>query len=70
MTEFKIEKRIPTSSLIPKYPFADMEIDDAFVVSWERAESARQAAYYWGKKHNMKFGNERVDGGYRIWRKS
>ena len=69
---FEIEKNIslPDLGTNSKYPLADLEIGDSFVVTiGERAAVARAC---WARKHgssnNWNYTSRKCDGGVRFWR--
>lgn len=66
--KFKIEKKVPVPTR-GKWPFGDMAVGDSFVVPPELKDGARQAAFAYGSKKNMKFVTRATDeGGLRVWR--
>lgn len=77
---YQIEKGIPLpprsrSSGYSKYPFADMQLGDSFVISLNPGESIDQLRFRANsalakarKTTNAQFSSRTVDGGIRIWR--
>ena len=67
--EIKIEKGVP---LPIKYPLAEMQVGDSFVVSIELWKNAHSAAHKHAERHGRKIsGRSLVENGvrvYRIWR--
>lgn len=71
-----IEKNVPVpatsyqSGAPIKYPFADMEIGDSFVVGAEKIDGhrVRVAASHFGKRNARRFMVRQVDNGHRVWR--
>ncbi len=52
-----------------RYPFAEMEPGQSFVVPAEENKGVRSAAHSFGKRHEQKFTCRRqADGSVRIWR--
>ena len=74
MGEYKIEKNIPTpinarSKGESKYPFAQMEVGDSFVMEDRSISRANNAIHLFRKKFpEKKFVVRAVDAGFRIWR--
>lgn len=67
--KFKIEKKIPIPASRGKWPFAEMAVGDSILVPFELKEGARQAAFAYGAKKNMKFITRAAEeGSLRIWR--
>lgn len=69
---YKIEKGIkpPNTTVTSKYPFAEMNVGDSFVVdtATER-QNTYSAAIYYGRKHNgFKISSAKEGNKYRIWR--
>lgn len=69
---FTIEKNIPITKSSPgrkqgvsKYPFAEMEIGDSFLVPREKENSVNCISRRFLDK---KFSMRKVEGGCRIWR--
>lgn len=50
------------------YPFANMQPGDSFKVPREQDHRLRSAAYYYARKHGMKFTVARMEDGVRCWR--
>jgi hypothetical protein len=65
-----IEKDVPlpASAKWSKYPFAEMEIGDSFVVPRERHEQLRSASSWAGRRHGRKFTIRIVGEQVRCWR--
>ncbi len=77
MMAVQIEKNVPLpgsgAGRPSKYPFADMEVGDSFLVaegpsSGHLGYNARNAAKNFGVRHGMKFSVKQTEGGVRIWR--
>lgn len=69
----KIEKGIPmpTGTKLPKYPWAEMEVGDSFVVPDDKVIRVRSAAQQWNSNHAEKFVVRKgFDDIYRCWRKA
>lgn len=70
MSEYKIEKGIPTPKRRPyraKYPFPHMSVGDSFFAP-DNVECVRRAAYAWGVRYKWKFHCSLENGGVRVWR--
>jgi len=71
---FEIEKNIPLvgRSASRKYPLAQLEIGDSFVIPCttdKDLRSARQVASCANQRYeDKKFASRTVDGGIRVWR--
>lgn len=64
----KVEKNIP---LPAKFPFAQMQPGDSFLIEGTKRHTVAVAAIRYGKKHNMKFSTRKqADGSFRCWRLS
>ena len=50
------------------YPFGEMEIGDSIFVDLSNWKKARDAAFQYGKRNNLKFTTRKTDCGVRIWR--
>jgi hypothetical protein len=74
--EYKIEKGIPMPEKNPppgrvcRFPFAQLEIGDSFLVPEVKLKSIRQTCFYYGKKLGRKFTSAEVEGGVRVWRRT
>lgn len=73
--EIKIERGIPIppkSKNFSRYKWDQMVIGDSFLLppdsSPDKINSARNAAYGFGKRHKMKFTSRTTNKGTRIWR--
>lgn len=68
----KVEKNIPIPNNHPgrkkRYPFDSMEIGDSFETSVIKFNSARSAAWSYGKKSGKVFTSRRFKTIGRIWR--
>jgi hypothetical protein len=71
--KFEIQKDVP----IPypgmgkrKYPFADMEVGDSFLVEDKSTNAMYRTAHGFMAKHqpNWKFSVRKVNGGTQVWR--
>ena len=52
-----------------RYPFADMEVGDSFLIRDESlVKNARSAAWMFGQRHGARFSCRRVAEGWRVWR--
>lgn len=72
---YTIEKGVPLPSgrreRRDKYPYADMEVGDSFLIplAKDRSTSGIYASVSVAKRrHNINLATARVDGGVRIWR--
>jgi hypothetical protein len=65
MNQPPIDKDVPIPS---RFPFAQMEVGDSFVITTKRSTAAVAARRY-GDKHKMKFVTRKMpDGTIRCWR--
>jgi hypothetical protein len=69
MSEYEIIKGAPpppAKGRTSAYPFADMEVGDAFDAN---SEAVRWSVYAYGKRHGKKFAVRSVGNGVlRVWR--
>ncbi len=69
---YQIESNIPIPELAgrkpPKYPFDSMNVGDSFRVSAEEVKSARQSAFAYARRKNVKFSTRHDGDGLRIWK--
>lgn len=70
---YKIEKNVPTPRTVTKtrYPFAEMEIGDSFLIKTaEENDKVRNAAMMYRIRNSPKFivTIQRVENGWRLWR--
>ena len=71
---FEIEKNVPlpAKEKVSKYPYAQMEIGDSFVINGTTASGSAQAAYIAAKTYFGAAGHITMktldDGKVRIWR--
>ena len=72
MSEFKIEKNVPIPGDRAKYPFADMEVGDSFVVHPDNAGNVNSSSMAYTKKcPGVKFRmRKQTETESRIWRVS
>lgn len=76
-----IEKNIPippSNHTRSKYPFADMEVGDSFLVEWDKIRNKDRfqsylagSSYMWRKRHDRndwKFTTRATESGVRVWR--
>jgi len=74
MQNFKVEKDIPIPEIkerASKYPFAQMEVGDSFLVKDKRIkQNVESMMYYHSKKWNKRFTLRTVSEGVRVWRVS
>lgn len=71
--QFKIESDVPAPSSRNgrsyKYPFAEMNVGDSFLISdGSGVEKIRYAASYYGSRNQKKFAVRKCDSGHRCWR--
>jgi len=72
---FEIEKNIKVPPVShsggrkAKYPFAELESGDSFLVVGEKPQLVQQAAAAYGRRHGVKFETRRCEGGVRVWKK-
>lgn len=72
--ELTIERGVPMPNPIKefartKYPFGQMSVGDSFKIPNEIIRSARNSAYLYGMRNDMKFSCRRIDDThYRVWR--
>lgn len=66
-----VEKNVPMPTAGPrnaaKYPWAELEVGDSFLMPKPLANASAQASIY-GTRKNKKFACRAVEGGTRIWR--
>ena len=66
---FKIETDVPVPPIFARYPFAQMQLGDSFVMPQEQVSKARNAASAFARKRGVKFLFRRVDNDtFRCWR--
>lgn len=70
---FKLSKSVPLPGTqggegIARYPFAEMDVGDSFLVPHSLSESVKAACYSYGRRHRMKFVSRKVGNGRRVWR--
>ena len=63
---FEIEN-VPLSAKI-KWPFAEMQVGQSFVIEEKYVQRCYNAAYGYGLRHGMKFTLRKVNGVYRCGR--
>lgn len=73
MKAFVIEKNIPIPAAydrVHKWPFANMEVGDSFLVDFSEATRRKlcTASSYYGKRRGKKFSIRKLDNGIRVWR--
>lgn len=69
MTDFKIEKGIPAPAKRGKYPFAEMEVGDSFLVPGAATSAEISSAVSYRKnRYQEQYICRSVDGGLRVWR--
>ncbi len=66
----KIDKNVPyTGRRGGKYPWFEMEVGDSVMFDESyKPSTVRQSAYSFGRRHGLKFGYAKVEGGFRVWR--
>lgn len=68
-SEFKIERNIPIHRhRHTKFPFAEMEIGDSFLLPDATSTNAATPAYKWAKANGWKFTARKLEKGVRVWR--
>jgi hypothetical protein len=65
---FEIEKGVPRQAPNVKYPFADMQVGDSFLVPRGTARIVASAAVWAAARGYGKFSCRTVEGGVRVWR--
>lgn len=71
---YKIDKNVPLpkskSGPERKYPFAEMEIGDSFLVEAKNRHLAQRSSYMYNKNHQPKriMCRTQPDGSLRVWR--
>ena len=77
MDELKVETGIPLpvdGKGRPRvYPWGKMNVGDCFLIECKhtnikKLNTAKSAAFVYGKRHQMKFATRKVPEGLRIWR--
>lgn len=70
---FQIESNVPLPEpklgiRKAKYPFADMNVGDSFVVSGKLKQTVASSASRYARLHGKRFAVRKVPDGYRVWR--
>lgn len=67
----KVDSGVPLPSAKQKYPYAELQVGDSFVVSGRGLQVMCNANYRYGKKLGCVYTAKRLeDGSIRIWRVS
>ena len=70
---YQIETGIPVTNgkrtgTASRYPFAQLQVDQSFLVKDRKVDTVRSAACMASKRLGVKFVVRSVDGGVRVWR--